>query len=98
MSEQANDGIGAEAAGRIEAALERLVELAERAAPRAGVPREDAIARIRGGPARTSAVRSLRDDPVLERFRQEATDGLIRADTALRLLDLVTRIVEAVRA
>lgn len=47
-------------------------------------------------PARTTAVRSVRDTPEVAAFRQELVDGLIRVDTANRLLRLVAAILERV--
>ena len=58
-----------------------------------GEPR-DAIDDILDGPGRQSAVTDVRHDPVVEQFRREMTDGLSRADTAGRLLGLITSVVE----
>jgi hypothetical protein len=74
----------------ITAELDRLVSLLEqgtRAAP------ADAIAAELAAPPRTSGVRPLRDDEVVRQFRQELIDGLIRVDTANRLLALVSQVV-----
>lgn len=54
----------------------------------------DAIDDVLQSPARTTAVRSLRDAPEIAAFRNELIDGLIRADTANRLLRLVAMVVE----
>ena len=54
----------------------------------------DAINDVLQSPARTTAVRSLRDAPEIATFRDELIDGLIRADTANRLLRLVAMVVE----
>jgi hypothetical protein len=50
---------------------------------------KDAIDRELAAPMRTTQVRSLRDAPEIAAFRQELMDGLIRADTANRLLSLI---------
>ena len=57
--------------------------------------RRDAIDAILAGEPRTTAVRSLRDHEVVQRFRQELSDGLIRVDTANKLLGLIHTVVEA---
>lgn len=53
----------------------------------------DAITQELASPARTTAVSRLRHAPEVEAFRQELLDGLIRVDTANRLLRLVDRII-----
>jgi len=53
----------------------------------------DAIEEILSSPDRQTAVRSLRDSEVMVRFRQELTDGLIRVDTAAKVLDVVRRAI-----
>ena len=58
----------------------------------------DAIDLILASPQRATQVRSLRHDPVVEAFRRELTDGLIRVDTAGRLLNLVSTVVTALMA
>ena len=58
--------------------------------------RQDAIDAVLAGEPRTTAVRSLRNQEVVQRFRQELSDGLIRVDTVGRLLDLIRTIVSAV--
>jgi len=55
----------------------------------------DAIDLILASPRRETEVRSLRHDPAVEAFRRELTDGLIRVDTANRLLSLVNTVVTA---
>ena len=74
-------------------ALENLVRRLEAVTQAVeGEPR-DAIDDILDGPGRQSAVTDVRHDPVVEQFRREMTDGLIRADTAGRLLGLITSVV-----
>lgn len=75
--------------------LGRLESAAERRIAAARGPGGDAIDRTLDAPARETAVTSLRDSPEVEAFRSELVDGLIRADTANRLLRLVATIVEA---
>ena len=53
----------------------------------------DAIEAVLASPARATAVRSLRDSPEIEAFRQALVDGLIRADTVNKLLGLINEIV-----
>jgi hypothetical protein len=62
------------------------------AAARAGAD-ADAIERELSSAPRTTSVMSLRDSQVVETFRSELTDGLIRVDTVNRLLRLVNEIV-----
>ena len=56
---------------------------------------QDAIDRILGGEPRHTRVRSLRDHEVVNRFRQELVDGLIRVDTANRLLGMIRDAMDA---
>lgn len=56
-------------------------------------PRADAIAAVLAEAPRTTAVVSLREAPAITEFRQALTDGLIRVDTANRLLRLINEIV-----
>ena len=56
--------------------------------------RRDAIDAILAGEPRTTAVRSLRDHEVVQQLRRELSDGLIRADTANKLLGLIHTVVE----
>lgn len=58
----------------------------------------DAIDRILAQPQRRTRVRSLRDEPTVQRFREDLTNGLIRVDTANALLGLITRFVTGIRA
>ncbi len=53
----------------------------------------DAIDLILASPPRKTEVRSLRHDPVVEAFRRELTDGLIRVDTVNQLLNLVNTVI-----
>jgi hypothetical protein len=53
----------------------------------------DAIDRELAAPARQTRVISLRDTDVMAAFRDELSDGLIRADTVNRVLQLVNDIV-----
>ena len=58
--------------------------------------RKDSIDAILASEPRTTAVRSLRDHEVVQQFRRELSDGLIRVDTANKLLGLIRTVVEAV--
>lgn len=71
------------------ALLDRLEENISKAG------RRDAIDAILAGEPRSTGVRSLRDHEVVQRFRRELSDGLIRVDTANRLLELIRTIVDA---
>ncbi|HOB76429.1 MAG TPA: hypothetical protein PKG54_18110 [Phycisphaerae bacterium] len=55
--------------------------------------KDDAIDRELKAPARTSAIVSLRHAPEVEAFRNELTEGLIRVDTANRLLRLANQLI-----
>jgi len=79
----------------ITAELDRLMEALEgaAAAPAEGLQEGDAIDRERNAAPRVTHVRGLRDAPEVEAFRQALIDGLIRTDTANRLLQLLNRII-----
>lgn len=73
--------------------LDRLLETLE--APKAAATRSaDAIDRVRQSPPRTTTARSLRDDEVIRRFREEVASGLIRVDTVHQLLGLIRMALE----
>lgn len=55
--------------------------------------RVDAITAVLQSEPRQTAVSSLREAPQVEAFRQALVDGLIRVDTANRLLSLINEIV-----
>ncbi len=57
--------------------------------------RKDAIDAILASAPRTTAARSLRDHEVVQQFRRELADGLIRADTANGLLGLIRTVLDA---
>jgi hypothetical protein len=72
--------------------LDRLVHTLETGtATAAGTA--DAIDAVLASPARTSEIRVLRHDPIIEAFRRELTDGLVRVDTANQLLSLVNTVL-----
>lgn len=77
--------------------LDRLLErLAEPHTGRAGTTRAvDAIDAELARAARRTAVQSVREAPEVEAFRDELIDGLIRVDTANRLLRLIAMVLEA---
>ncbi len=54
----------------------------------------DAIDRILAQPARNTQARSLREDPVVARLREDLTNGLIRIDTANAMFRLVARVLD----
>lgn len=53
----------------------------------------DAIDRILAAAPRRTRVRSLRDAPVVARFREDLTHGLIRVDTANVLFRIITDLI-----
>ena len=73
--------------------LHALLTRLEESIPKA--KRKDAIDAILADEPRTTAVRSLRDHEVVQQFRRELSDGLIRVDTANKLLGLIHTVVEA---
>lgn len=75
--------------------LDRLLDQLEPSPPVPAPARPaDAIDRVRRSPVRTTAARSLRDDEVIRRFREEVTSGLIRVDTVRQLLGLIRLALE----
>ncbi|MFO0972758.1 MAG: hypothetical protein U1A27_04865 [Phycisphaerae bacterium] len=63
------------------------------AAPKIAAAGGDAIDAVLAGAPRTTAVVSLVDSPVMQKFRQELTDGLIRVDTVNQLLQLAALVL-----
>ena len=57
--------------------------------------RLDAIDAMLTGEPRTTGVRSLRDHGVVRQFRRELAEGLIRVDTANKLLTLIRALLDA---
>jgi len=53
----------------------------------------DAIDRVLAGPVRRSSASSLREHEVVGAFRRELSDGMIRVDTANRLLGLLGKLI-----
>lgn len=79
-------------------ALDELLSTLEKAAQRTEQRRPaDAIDEEIASPARTTAVSSPRNAPEVLAFRQALVDGLIRVDTANRLLELVNQLVMRLR-
>lgn len=73
--------------------LDKLIAALDGAAAKTEAAGGDAIDRVLAGAPRGTAVRSLRQDEVIRRFRQEVADGLIRVDTVGKVLNLVTQVV-----
>jgi hypothetical protein len=73
--------------------LMALLDRLEESIPKA--KRRDAIDAILASEPRTTSVRSLRDHEAVQQFRRELSDGLIRVDTANKLLGLIRTVVEA---
>ena len=72
---------------------DRLIDMLSSRLAAAGRPL-DAIAADLAAPARTTDVRRLNEHPVMQAFRSELSDGLIRADTARQAIGLLARMVE----
>jgi hypothetical protein len=77
--------------------LDGLVDQLGRAVDKK-LKKNDAIDDVLSSPARTTAVESLRNSPVITAFRRELTDGLIRVDTASKALTLVGQVVNLLLA
>jgi hypothetical protein len=58
----------------------------------------DAIDRVRAGASRATDVSPLRQHPDVVRFRRELQDGLVRVDTANRVLRLLGQVVAGLSA
>ena len=78
----------------IQETLDDLLKDLERGARQAS--RGDAIDEILSARARTTATTSLRDHAVVQQFRDELANGLIRVDTVHQLLGLIRLVVTAV--
>ena len=78
----------------IQETLDDLLKDIDRGARQAS--RGDAIDEILSAPVRTTTTRSLRDHAVVQQFRDELANGLIRVDTVHRLLGLIRLAVTAV--
>ncbi len=63
-----------------------------------GDGKRDAIDEILLASPRETTVTSLADHEVVKQFRQEATDGFVRVDTARRLLTLIQVAVDVALA
>lgn len=79
-------------------ALDKLVEAVDKASaavePGATPAARDAIDEALERPARETRVVSLAESPVMQSFRQELSDGLIRIDTLNQVLRMLTLITE----
>ncbi len=78
-----------ETADDLQTLAERLDAGSDAARPK------DAIDQVNAATPRSTAAVSLRDHEIVQRFRRELTDGLIRVDTARQLLGLIRMAVEA---
>lgn len=74
-------------------ALNQLIETLSKAGQPESNAAGDAIDQELKRRRRTTSVQSLRDNPVVEQFRQELSDGLIRVDTAHQLLSLINEVI-----
>lgn len=73
----------------IDALLDRLDELLELDT------KGDAIDRTLAGAPRTTAATWLRQHAAVQKFREEATRGMIEADTARQVLGMVRTILDS---
>jgi len=73
--------------------LDALIERLERIVAQAGQA-GDAIDRINQSAERSSRVVSLRDSEVIQRFRDDLINGLIRMDTANQLFGLIRSVLD----
>lgn len=72
--------------------IDRLDAMQAAAAERIAASRPaDAIDQILASPPRVTATRSLRDDPIMLRVREEELAGLIQVDTMHQVLGLINR-------
>ena len=80
-------------------ALDRFLTTVDRVAATvpAGAAR-DAIDAVLSASPRQTQVASLRDSPVMQKFRDELTDGLIRIDTLNQVLRLAALVLERLPA
>ena len=79
--------------------LDQLLATLDAAAdkePKTFTGNPDAITLKMAKERRKTNVTSVRDDPVMEAFRQELTDGLIRVDTVQKVISLVNTVVQKV--
>lgn len=76
-------------------AFDRFIQLLDQlAVAPSGAPPGDAIDAVLAGPARRTEVVPLRDSPVVQKFRNDLIDGLIRADSINQLLRLANLVLE----
>jgi hypothetical protein len=73
---------------RFDEAVKTLAAAAGRATTAA-----DAIDAILAAPPRASNVKSLHDAPAIQAFRTELAAGMVRAETAIRVLDFAAQLV-----
>lgn len=73
---------------RFDEAVKKLAAAADKAAATT-----DAIDAILAAPPRTTAVKSLHDAPAIQAFRAELAAGVVRAQTAIRVLDFAAQLV-----
>jgi hypothetical protein len=76
-------------ASEVNQTLDALVGTLEGAVRRQGGGAGDAIDEVLNAQERSTQAVSIRQSPEVEAFRQELTDGLIRADTVNQVLRLV---------
>jgi len=80
------------------ATLESVLTRLQSLAPSAGTQERDAIDAELARPGRKTSVAGLRESPVIENFRTELRDGMIRVDSVHQLLGLVDQVLGLVLA
>ncbi len=77
-------------------AFERLIGALESLDTESRLP-DDAIDRILAEAPRRTDAKSLRDDPVVARFREDLSNGLVRVETAQALFQMIGDLIKRYR-
>jgi hypothetical protein len=87
-----SDSIPVSADSTLEQMIEQLAAAVDQQADSGTIP-GDAIDRELQRPARTTAVQSVRQHPVMQAFRRERIDAAVRLDTLRQLLSLAQTLI-----
>jgi hypothetical protein len=87
-----SDSIPVSADSTLEQMIEQLAAAVDGQANSGTIP-GDAIDRELQRPARTTAVQSVRQHPVMQAFRRERIDAAVRLDTLRQLLGLAQTLI-----
>lgn len=87
-----SDSIPISADSTLEQMIEQLAAAVDQQANSGTIP-GDAIDRELQRPARTTAVQSVRQHPVMQAFRRERIDAAVRLDTLRQLLGLAQTLI-----